>query len=316
MTLGEGAVVPRGARTEPSSSQPPHLQQGCCACRLLEANPRCSRWPIASAGKTIISGPVPAWRSGCLFTIIPITGGIANAQIAMLDLRTGTSKVLIRGGSHAQYVPTGHLVYGVAGTLRAVAFDLGRLEVAGTPTLVVDGVMTSPSGAIEAAISANGSLVYLPGGAGIGEQLSVCRWTAKGMRRHCQDCRWTRTATSESRLTARGSFSAPRERLDYDFARATLSRPTTDPTATRPLWTPDGQRIVFTSRRAGYPELFWRAADGSGSEERLLTRAKNLTGLRANGWSADGRQLLYAEVSPESGVSHIPIEPRQTRKRW
>ena len=64
-----------------------------------------------------------------LFTITPADGGIENAQIAVLDLQTGTSKVLIRGGSHAHYVPTGHLVYGVTGTLRAVAFDLGRLEV-------------------------------------------------------------------------------------------------------------------------------------------------------------------------------------------
>ena len=63
-----------------------------------------------------------------LFTVTAVGGGLDNAQIAVLDLRTGTSKVLIRGGSHAHYVPTGHLVYGVAGTLRAVAFDLGRLE--------------------------------------------------------------------------------------------------------------------------------------------------------------------------------------------
>ena len=67
-----------------------------------------------------------------LFTITPVDGGIENAQIAVLDLRTGMSKVLFRGGSHAHYVPTGHLVYGVTGTLRAVAFDLGRLEVVGT----------------------------------------------------------------------------------------------------------------------------------------------------------------------------------------
>ena len=81
-----------------------------------------------------------------LFTIIPVTGGIENAQVAVLDLRTGTSKVLIRGGSHAHYVPTGHLVYGVAGTLRAVAFDLGRLEVVGTPAPVLEGVVTTGVG--------------------------------------------------------------------------------------------------------------------------------------------------------------------------
>ena len=82
-----------------------------------------------------------------LFTISPPAGDIANAQIAVLDLQAGTSKVLIRGGSDAHYVPTGHLVYGAAGTLRAVAFDLGRLEVAGTPALVLEGVATTGLGA-------------------------------------------------------------------------------------------------------------------------------------------------------------------------
>ena len=101
-----------------------------------------------------------------LFTISPPAGDIANAQIAVLDLQTGMSKVLIRGGSDAHYVPTGHLVYGVAGTLRAVAFDLARLEVAGTPALVLEGVVTTGSGASEVAVAANGSLVYIPGGAG------------------------------------------------------------------------------------------------------------------------------------------------------
>ncbi len=69
---------------------------------------------------------------------------VDNAQIAVLDLTTREQKILIRGGSHARYVPTGHLVYGVgrAATLRAVAFDLRRLEVVGTPVPVLEPVMT------------------------------------------------------------------------------------------------------------------------------------------------------------------------------
>ena len=63
-----------------------------------------------------------------LFTITATTGGIDASQVAVLDLRTGTQKILLRGGSQAQYVPSGHLVYVAAGTLRAVAFDLERLE--------------------------------------------------------------------------------------------------------------------------------------------------------------------------------------------
>ena len=98
----------------------------------------------------------------------------------MLDLRTGMSKVLIRGGSDAHYVPTGHLIYAVAGTLRAVAFDLRRLEVVGTPVPVLEGVMTTVLGAAGIAVAANGALVYIPGGAAGGGQLTVVSVDSQG----------------------------------------------------------------------------------------------------------------------------------------
>ena len=44
-----------------------------------------------------------------LFTITATTGRLDQAQIAVLDLRTGTQTVLIRGGSDARYVSSGHL---------------------------------------------------------------------------------------------------------------------------------------------------------------------------------------------------------------
>ena len=67
-----------------------------------------------------------------LFTITALTGGLDAAQVAVLDLQSGTRTVLVRGGSHAHYVPSGHLVYAAAGTLRAMAFDLARVETRGT----------------------------------------------------------------------------------------------------------------------------------------------------------------------------------------
>ena len=65
-----------------------------------------------------------------LFTITALTGGLDAAQVAVLDLQTGMRTVLVRGGSHAHYVSSGHLVYAAAGALRAVPFDLARLEIA------------------------------------------------------------------------------------------------------------------------------------------------------------------------------------------
>ena len=104
----------------------------------------------------------PEWLPGgraVLFTITAVTGGLDAAQVAILDLQTGTSRILVRGGSHGHYVPSGpgspkrveregsHLVYAAAGTLRAVPFDLARLETRGTPVPVVPAVVTTNFGA-------------------------------------------------------------------------------------------------------------------------------------------------------------------------
>jgi hypothetical protein len=82
---------------------------------------------------------------GVLFTIM--SGPVENAQIAVLSLVTGEIKVLIPGGSNPRYARTGHIVYGVGGTLRAVGFDVERLEVTSDPIPVLDGVITKTSGA-------------------------------------------------------------------------------------------------------------------------------------------------------------------------
>ena len=57
------------------------------------------------------------------------------------------------------------LAEGAAGTLRAVRFDLGRLEVTSDPVPVVEKVtMSVTTGTANFALSHNGTLVYVPGG--------------------------------------------------------------------------------------------------------------------------------------------------------
>ena len=110
---------------------------------------------------------------GVLFTIAA-AGQADNAQVAVLDLKTGQRKTLIRGGSQAEYVDpsagsgqAGYLIYAAAGTLRAVRFDPVRLEVLGDPVTVVEHVMMKPTGAANYAVSRQGTLVYVPGGVSV-----------------------------------------------------------------------------------------------------------------------------------------------------
>jgi hypothetical protein len=110
-----------------------------------------------------------------LFTIAPVaarwgagrlSGSGANVRVEVLDLKTGQRRTLIRGASQAEYVDTGHLIYNAAGTLRAVRFDLARLEVLGDPVAVLEQVMTAGSGAANFSVARNGTLAYVPAGAG------------------------------------------------------------------------------------------------------------------------------------------------------
>src|SRR6185436_14131523 len=76
---------------------------------------------------------------------------------------------LVRGGSFARYLPTGHLVFARGGAILAVPFDLRAGKVTGPPVTVLEGVMTEPgSGAAQFAVASEaGSLLYVPGGQNI-----------------------------------------------------------------------------------------------------------------------------------------------------
>src|SRR5262245_19501716 len=64
-----------------------------------------------------------------------------SSRIMVQSLKSGESKVLIERGSYARYVRTGHLVYALGSTLFAVPFDLDKLQVAGSPVPVMEGLM-------------------------------------------------------------------------------------------------------------------------------------------------------------------------------
>ena len=81
----------------------------------------------------------------------------------MLDLETSEYELLIAGGADAQYVDTGHIVYGFDGTLRAVAFDLDARQVVGSPVPVLQDVITGETGAADFALARTGALAYVSG---------------------------------------------------------------------------------------------------------------------------------------------------------
>src|SRR5262249_61932721 len=93
-----------------------------------------------------------------LFTVE--SGGGDEAQIVVQSLDRGTRRTVIAGGTNGRYLPTGHLVYGLRGTLLAVPFDPASLSIKGGPVPVVEGVLQvggAVSPAIQFAVSLDGT---------------------------------------------------------------------------------------------------------------------------------------------------------------
>jgi serine/threonine-protein kinase len=227
-----------------------------------------------------------------LFTIRHLGGALDKAQIAVRHLGTGEQRVLVSGGSYPKYVPSGHIVYAFAGTLRAVPFDLDTLTVTGNPVGVLERVSILASGAADVAVARDGSLVYATGNqAGAPPRTLV--WVDRQGREEAIPAP-VRTY-QHPRLSPDGTKVAldiRDQELDiwvWDFTRTTFTRLTFDPRLDGvPVWTPDGKRIAFASDQSGTRNLFWRAADGTGPVERL-SEGENQSPLS---FSPDGTRLV------------------------
>jgi len=240
-----------------------------------------------------------------LFTIIP-RGGIENSQIAVLDLTSGKQEILIRGGSNPRYSPTGHIVYASGGSLRAVGFDLDRLQIRGTPIPVLEHVLTKTSGAADFAIAGNGSLVYVTGDVQLGVERTLVWVDRQGHEEAIP-------APPRSYAYPRVSPDGTRVALDirdqdndiwiWDLMRRTLTRLTFDPGLNRlPAWTPDGKRIAFSAQKDAAENIYWQAADGTGTAERLTQGPLPQV---AFSFLPDGTRLIYGQ--PDAAPFDIGI---------
>jgi serine/threonine protein kinase len=217
-------------------------------------------------------------------------------RIMVHSLESGESKELFPG-THAMYLPTGHLVYSLANNnVFAVPFDLDKLEVTSGPVPLEEGVL-------EFTVSNSGTLVYVPGTSGSGSASPrTLVWVDRNgneeqIEAEPNEYGYPRISPDGTKVALQVTKSGNTDIWIYDLTYKILERLTFhDSGDAIPVWTSDGKRVVFRSGRRE-PGIYSKAADGTGEAEQITLESSTGGVLLPYSLSADGKTLVVQYVS-------------------
>jgi serine/threonine-protein kinase len=239
----------------------------------------------------------------------------SDGEITVVLPKTGERKTIHDSGGFSRYLPSGHLVYLRQETLWAAPFDLRRLALTGAPQPVLEEV-----GDFD--FSSTGTVVEVSSKVELSTPYSIWWMDSAGR---------TTPLHATPGLYENLRFSPDGKRLAFEIAtswrradvwvkdleRDTTSRLTHAPGRNNtPIWTPDGQAIVFDSNNQPASGLYWTRADGAGGTQRLTD--SQATYWTAGAVSPDGRRLAFHRIDDALGRSEIwtaPIEGDPDRPR-
>ena len=232
------------------------------------------------------------------------TDGWDKAQVVAQPLSDGARKMLIDGASDARYLPSGHLMYAVAGTMFAAPFDVESLTVTSTPVPVIVGVRRATGrGAAprHVAIAETGTLVYVPGPATTSSTnaslvLGDGRGDSTFLKIPLAEYAHPRVSPDGNVLAVARTTGQESNIYIYELSgKVEIRRLTFGGNDRFPVWSADSQRITFQSNQEGDRAIFWQSASGKDVAEPLTKPAQGEE-HRPESWSRDGRWLLFSVV--------------------
>jgi serine/threonine-protein kinase len=269
------------------------------------------------AGEVASNPQMLPGEEAVIFSLAKNASGWDQARVVAQTLKSGARKTLIEGGSDARYLPTGHLVYALSGSLLAVPFHARRLAVLGGPMPILQGIMRGGVGGGQFDISGTGSLIYVPGPVSpdTGEFALTFVNHQGGMeplKLAAGPYRYPRVSRDGKRLAYQTSDQKESAVWIYDLSGASVPRRLTFQGVNRyPVWSADGERIAFQSDREGDLGIFWQRADGTGAVERL-TKPEKGEGHIPDSFSPDGQHLSFTAI--QGGVASVWVLSLRDRK--
>lgn len=195
----------------------------------------------------------------------------------------------------------GAILFTRAGALMALPFNMKRLQAAGDPFPVAQGIAMGINGRWLATASKHGVLAYVSG-------LPTNRqyvWRD----RQGGDLGTLGHAGGSVMISPDGKqlVGDPDGKTTVlEFGQGVATRIAFGPLGgSNPIWSPDGRYLAYNNG-AG---ICRKRADGAGAEEMLLRTNHTLAVPKS--WSPDGKYILYAQIDPGTGADlfALPVKP-------
>ena len=231
-----------------------------------------------------------------LYASFPVSGDQQTEMVGSVDSKETTT--LFKTNSRVLYAEPGYLLYVRENTLVAQKFDAKSATLQGEAVPVGEGLGVDSVGLASFSVSRNGVLAFRAG-------------DVQGRRLIWMDRSGKQTPAIDIVGDYRDtSFSPDGKRLVFDasantsvgdiwirdLTRGVTSRFTFDTAAElAPVWSPDGRRIVYTSRAKGPGDLYVKDASGTREAEALLVTPDVKF---ASDWSRDGAYILFTDQAP------------------
>jgi serine/threonine protein kinase len=251
--------------------------------------------PAGFAGTQRWPSFLPDGRHFLFATRRAATGTFAAAVegdgVVLGSLDSAPPKSLLPIMTNASYA-AGHLLFVRDGTLMAQPFDLGKLQFSGDAFPVAEKVLSDALFVMGTfSVSQNGVLAYQEGESQGHSRLHWYDRTGKVLGVLGDEARYFDLALSRDgkRVAVNLSSGSLPDIWTYDVARGLRTRFSFDPGSEgRPVWSPDGSRVVFTLEGQTVV-LLQKSFAGAGKEEIIPFPE----GQRpfASSWSSDGRFL-------------------------
>jgi serine/threonine-protein kinase len=229
-----------------------------------------------------------------VYTVM-LQGGQTRIMARALDREMTTT--VVEGGFGAQYLPSGHLIYGQGDRLMAVPFDVSTLKATGSPLVLQEGVSTKiADGVTNVATASDGTGVYVSGG--VATETRHLIWVdrrgtqvARVVAQPLENPKYPRLSPDGRRLALTVGPVHSGQIWIYDLAGSAQPLPLTlQDHNLFPIWSRDGTRIVFASRG----QILSIPADGSGTEpQRVITHQDSAV---PRDWSPRDDLILFEEM--------------------